>query len=47
LYWQIVQVINDIQPQIIHAQAGKAASLLRCDEMVVSAYCFCGDGAWH
>ena len=29
LYWQIVQVINDIQPQIIHAQAGKAASIVR------------------
>ena len=29
LYWQIVQAINDIQPQIIHAQAGKAASIVR------------------
>ena len=28
LYWQIVQVINDIQPQIIHAQAGKAVELV-------------------
>lgn len=29
LYWQLFQLINHIQPHIIHAQAGKAASLLR------------------
>ncbi|PTQ90029.1 glycosyltransferase [Agitococcus lubricus] len=29
LYWQLGQYLNDIQPHIVHAQAGKAASLLR------------------
>ncbi len=29
LYWQIAQTINQIQPNIVHAQAGKAASIIR------------------
>lgn len=29
LYWQLFQLINHLQPQIIHAQAGKPANLLR------------------
>lgn len=29
LYWQIAQTINHIQPNIVHAQAGKAASIIR------------------
>lgn len=29
LYWQIAQIINKIQPHIVHAQAGKAASIIR------------------
>ena len=29
LYWQIVQTINQIQPNIVHAQEGKAVSIVR------------------
>lgn len=40
LYWQIAQTINHIQPQIVHAQAGKAASLIRAMKWIFQQIVF-------